>query len=367
MRAVALLLVSLACLLGACRPTSQAHSSELKEEKMTGAPVKVAIPAAHAYAGAYIDFGEHEDAVSLEKIEHFDSLVGKQEAIVAFSNDWGNQRFPDKQLKIISNYGALPLVYWSPWDRPVEGNDPVGVGRFELNSILSGKWDAYIDMWAAHAKDYGKSLLVSWGLEMNGNWFPWCGVFYGGGKPLEGCNNCFAGPETFKRAYRYVVDRVRAAGASNILWIWHANNTSDPDEPWNAMARYYPGPAYADWLAMSAYGTQYATEGWVTVDEAVGTHYRTLARVDESKPLMLAEWGIGEFPKKGSKAKWLAEFFARVPKDFPRIRAAIFWNERWQNSDQSISNLRVNSSSEALEAYRTGISSSFWLSRPVFE
>ncbi len=357
------MLMTVFCTLG---PYGRPVRAQSTERELANRPTKVAIPRGRAYAGAYIDFGEREDAVTLAAIERFDAMVGKQQAIVAFSNDWGNQAFPEAQLRIISNYGALPLVYWSPWDRPVGANPPAGSGRFDLDAILSGKWDSYIDGWALQAKGFGKPLFVAWGLEMNGFWFPWSGYFYGAGKPLQGCAHCFAGPEKFKSAYRYVVDRVRAQGASNILWVWHANNTSDPDQPWNAMAQYYPGPQYADWLALSAYGTQYATEGWVSVDDALGAPYKTLCKVDANKPLMLAEWGVGKFPKVGSNAKWIAEFFERVSRDFPRIRAAVFWHERWQNADQSISNLRVNSSAEALEAYRRGVSNPFWLSRPLF-
>jgi hypothetical protein len=350
------------CTLGYCEQSVQAQSPE---KKLAHWPTTIAIPEGRAYAGAYIDFGEHEDAVTLEAIERFDAMVGKQQAIIAFSSDWGNQTFPEKQLRVISNYGALPLVYWSPWDRPEGNESSAGPGRFDLNSILAGKWDSYIDRWAMQAKGFGKPIFVAWGLEMNGFWFPWSGYFHGKGKPVKDCPHCFAGPEKFKRAYRYVVDRVRAQDAANIQWVWHANNTSDPDQPWNAMAQYYPGSQYADWLALSTYGTQYATEGWVSVDAAVAIPYKTISKVDPNKPLMLAEWGVGEFPKTGSKAKWIAEFFERVPKDFPRIRAIVFWHERWQNADQSISNLRVNSSAEALETYRRGIKSPFWLPRPL--
>lgn len=367
MRSIIWLVLMIACLLSACRQAVPNPAGQHSEEKRHTEPGRLVIPESHAYAGAYIDFGEREDAVTLEKIERFDKLVQSKQAIIAFSNDWGNQSFPGKPLTIISNYGAVPLVYWSPWDRPVETDATVGTGRFALDAILSGKWDDYIDMWAEQARMYGKPLFVSWGLEMNGNWFPWSGIFYGGGHRTGTCNDCFEGPETYKKVYRYVVDRVKAKGASNILWVWHANNTSDPDEPWNAMARYYPGPQYVDWLALSAYGTQYANEDWISVDAAVAIHYRTLCRVDETKPIMLAEWGVGEFPKLGSKAGWISEFFDRLPKDFPRIRAAVFWHERWQNGDQSYSNLRVNSSSEALQAYRRGIADPFWLSRPEFD
>ncbi len=366
MRIIPRFLIIVACLYGS---VAQALPPEVQgETALSAVPLKLMIPDGQAYAGAYIDFGEREDTVTLDQIERFDHLVGKQQAIVAFSSDWGNQSFPDRQLAIIAHYGAMPLVYWSPWDRPVHENVPPGQrGRFDLRAILAGQWDEYIDRWATRAKEYGKPLFVSWGLEMNGEWFPWSGVFYGKGEPVEGCAQCFAGPETFKKAYRYVVDRVRARGALNILWVWHPNNSSNPDEPWNAMAPYYPGPDYADWLALSAYGSQYPTENWISMESAITAYYKKIIQIDPNKPIMLGEWGVGEFPKAGSKAQWITDFFQRAPKEFPRLRAAIFWHERWQNGDQSFSNLRVNSSAEALEAYRKGIADRFWLSRPIFK
>jgi hypothetical protein len=52
--------------------------------------------------------------------------------------------------------------------------------------------------------------------------------------------------------------------------------------------------------------------------------------------------------------------------EFPRLKAAVFWHDRWQNGDLSYSNLRVNSSEGALNAYRQGIAHPFWLDQPVF-
>ncbi len=56
------------------------------------------------------------------------------------------------------------------------------------------------------------------------------------------------GPETFRRAYRHVVDRVRARGATNIKWMFHTNNYSYPLDTWNFAPAYYPGSDYVDWL-----------------------------------------------------------------------------------------------------------------------
>jgi hypothetical protein len=50
-------------------------------------------------------------------------------------------------------------------------------------------------------------------------------------------------------------------------------------------------------------------------------------------PIMLAEWGIGEFPDSGDKAQWIEEAFGIMKSRFPRLKAAVFWSERWQNDD----------------------------------
>jgi hypothetical protein len=39
----------------------------------------------------------------------------------------------------------------------------------------------------------------------------------------------------------------------------------------------------------------------------------------------------------------------------------VYWHERWQNVDQTYSNLRVNSSVESLQAYRDGVANPDWL------
>jgi len=329
------------------------------------APKRLVVPQRGAYAGAYIDFGATEDDVTLEAIEHFDKLTGKKQAVIGFSSYWGKQSFPAEQLRIVSAYGALPLIYWNPWDYPFkQENEP---DKFGLRDILAGKWDAYIDSWGRQAKEFGEPMLVSWGLEMNGIWFPWGGFFYGGGIPVEGTKPVlYQGPETFKKTYRYVVDRVRKTGASNILWVFHPNNTSAPDELWNRMANYWPGADYVDWLGLSAYGKQYPGPDWTPFEIVLPKFYQEICTLDPDKPFILAEWGVGEFPNAGSKAAYIEEALRRYRTEFPRLKASVFWHERWQNGDLSYSNLRVNSSPEALAAYRTGIADEFWLERPQY-
>jgi len=52
-------------------------------------PVEVVIPEHGAYTGAFMDFGDEEDDVTLETIEDFEQMVGKHQAIIASSSYWG--------------------------------------------------------------------------------------------------------------------------------------------------------------------------------------------------------------------------------------------------------------------------------------
>ena len=311
-----------------------------------------------------MDFGDEEDDVSLETIEDFEQMVGKHQAIIASSSYWGEQSFPTANLNVIWRHGSLPLVFWSPWDKPYAQNR--GPDRFSLFEIINGKWDAYIDKWGDAARAFGHPIIVAFGVEMNGDWFPWSGIYYGGDAWIED-GETWEGPEHFKAAYRHVVDRVRARGATNIKWMFHTNNYSYPLDTWNFAPAYYPGPDYVDWLGLSVYGQQFKDEPNPGIGSLVDWPYQEMCGLDPKKPIMIAEWATGEFPhsidEHGGigKAEWIKQALELFRARYPRIKAAVYWHERWQNPNQSYSNLRVNSSVESLNAYREGIAHPDWL------
>ena len=338
----------------------------------------LAVPEHGIYAGAYADFGDNEDDVTLEKIEAFEAMVGKHQAILASSSYWGEQSFPKANLQIIARHNAVPLVFWSPWDRPYK--EGAGPDKYSLPRIIAGEHDAYIDRWADAAKEHTAPILVSFCNEMNGAWFPWSGDHYGGGKVIPASNpERYAGPEIFKQAWRHVVDRVRARGADNVIWVFHTMDFSMPNDVWNLAEQYYPGADYVDWMGFSLYGIQFASDHeWAPFFDLIDWPYKELTLLDPTKPIMLCEWGVGEFPKVGDKGAWIRDAF-RIMSDetkFPRLKAAVFWHERWQNSADEVdestkenagtfSDLRVNSSPGAVEAYRKGVASPYFLGEPI--
>ena len=281
----------------------------------------------------------------------------------------GSRVFPPENLNVIWRHGSLPLVFWSPWDRPYEQDH--GPDRFSLTEIIAGKWDAYIDKWGDEARAFGHPMIVAFGVEMNGDWFPWSGTFYGGNQWDPEHNN-WKGPETFRNAYRHVVDRVRARGASNIKWMFHTNNYSYPLETWNFAPAYYPGSDYVDWLGLSVYGQQFKDEPNPDIPSLVDWPYREMCGLDPNKPVMIAEWATGEFSHSideggVGKDEWITEGLELFRTRYPRVKAAVYWHERWQNADQSYSNLRVNSSVEALNAYREGVAHPDWLGNLILK
>src|SRR5438876_390297 len=305
-----------------------------------------------AVKGAWVSWGNLEQ------------MVGKPKSIIASSTYWGEQSFPTANLNVIWRHGSLPLVFWSPWDKPYAHSH--GPDRCSLFESINGKWDAYIDKWGDAARAVGHPIIVAFGVEMNGDWFPWSGIYYGGDAWIED-GETWEGPEHFKAAYRHVVDRVRARGATNIKWRFHTNNYSYPLDTWNFAPAYYPSPDYVDWLGLSVYGQQFKDEPNPGIGSLVDWPYQEMCGLDPKKPIMIAEWATGEFPHsidehggigKAEGIKQAVELF-RVR--YPGIKAAVYWHERWQNPNQSYSNLRVNSSVESLNAYREGVAHPDWL------
>src|SRR5207237_3999376 len=88
---------------------------------------------------------------------------------------------------------------------------------------------------------------------------------------------------------------------------------------------------------------------------------KEVSSVEPNKPIMVAEWGTGEFPHSGNIGEWIKQGLELFRTRYPRIKAAVYWHERWQNPDGSYSNLRVNSSVQSLQAYREGVANPDWM------
>lgn len=292
-------------------------------------------PAGKLYHGIYPGgiTGEESD-LTLEDLRSYEEAAGKRAVWVYFSHNWYEGReFPLETASWIREADSIPyirLMLRSSAEQNVE--EPV----FTLQDILAGNFDADLSNWCSSARDFATPLLTEFGTEVNGEWFPWNGVWNGGGE-LSGYGDPSEpdGPERFKDAYRHIIQTCRDEGASNITWVFHVNAGDYPEEDWNALENYYPGDDWIDWIGISNYGAQTPQEEyWEEFRVGIDAVYPRLEALTADKPFFIAEFGVAKNNPLGDQAEWARAALTDITSfRWPRIIGFSWWNEYWQNDD----------------------------------
>jgi hypothetical protein len=321
-------------------------------------PVPTATPEYAAIRGLYLGrfAGSGTTTADLEK------ALGRKVAINLFYQGW-HAAFGSGPFSIDAAAGRVPYVTWEYSPTYI---DP-GYLLKPLQYILDGKDDEYLRTWARAARDFGKPILMRWGHEMNGDWYLWCGAKNGGGTTDGFGDPAVAdGPERYVATFRYIHDLFDDEGATNVVWVWTANVKFDrPDplgpgqihgsEPWNAIANYYPGDAYVDWIGMDGYnwGTSQTWSQWQTFDQIFAATYAELQAIHSGKPMIIGEFASSE--KGGDKAAWISDAFQQIRAKYPQIRAVV-WFDINKETDW-----RIDSSPESLAAFKDAVAGDGWL------
>jgi len=214
--------------------------------------------------------------------------VGRHLDVLNFYTAWQwRSPLPVDRLTAISNAGTTPEITWEPWD-PRRGVDQ---GQYALSAIAGGNFDDYVSGWARSAAAFGRPLLLRFGHEMNGTWYPWSTSRNGG---------TGAG---YVAAYRHVHDLFVAAGARNVRWVWSPATTG-------RVAEAYPGDAYVDIVGVDGYnGGSDVVEmgGWRSPQQLFGPTLAAVRGVVAGKPVWVNETGSSE--RGGDKARWVTSLF----------------------------------------------------------
>jgi Glycosyl hydrolase family 26 len=326
-------------------------------------------PGGRIYRAAFPDFGGAEQGVSAGKIASFERASGEPITWAYFSNNWDKGiEFPTANVEEIRAAGRVPFIRMMPRTSFSEGHaDPT----YTMQSFLDGRWDSDLRRWCDGAAAVDGPLLVEFGTEVNGDWFPWNGRWNGGGR-TDGYGDPSVpdGPERFRDVYRRIVDTCNAQGADNITWFWHVDVGASPEAKWNSTyANYYPGERYVDWIGISDYGPLVPSDGWESFRHRLDAVYPELDRLAQpgDKPIAVLEYGAREDRGHRRKARWIRHAIDDVASHrWPRIAALSYWHERWKNGNGTASNLHIDSSKRALRAYRRAISKRTFTSTPTF-
>ncbi len=125
------------------------------------------------YHSVFPFFGNEEDSVTAQSINGFETLAAEAITWAYFSNNWigGAIEFPTANANTIRTSGRIPFIRMMMRSDFEEPPDPF----FSLQDIIYGGHDAALTQWALDAAAYSDQLIVEFGTEVNGDWFPWNG------------------------------------------------------------------------------------------------------------------------------------------------------------------------------------------------
>ena len=292
------------------------------------------------YWGAWVG-DAHIGSYSL--LQTFESQVGKGVSIWDWIQIWtrpadseNQPNFDTSQMNQARNAGIIPMVSWSP-EQNVDHETGNQGDFYNLQSILNGDFDSYFAAWGAASAAWGHPYFVRPMWEFTGYWtsqdLGGYGIY-----PFGGGNGNTAA--MFVAAWQYMVNHVRAAGGTQITWVWCPGNVGDSQA---TLASVYPGNGYVDWVGTDVYPSYGST-----FTANAGTELTNIQAVS-SKPVMIPELGYTGTDSADSAA-WWADFLANVPS---YIKAVVVW-------EMPSASLTVVSPSEVLSAFRSGIGSSYF-------
>ena len=209
-----------------------------------------------------------------------------------------------EDLQYLKSRSMKLVVAWEPWN-PSEG---MNQSTDYLAEIPKGTLDSYLEEFGSSIKNYEKLVIIRFGHEMNGNWYPW-------GRR----------PEEYKIAYRYVVDFFKKQGVGNAKFMWSINAESVPIEPIGNVKNYYPGDAYVDFIGLDGFNYgQGGGRSWRSFDQIFSSVYTFVTSAYPEKQVMISETASGE--EGGDKAAWVRDMYMSLGTKYRKVDEVIWFN-----------------------------------------
>lgn len=269
-----------------------------------------------AKAGALlgVHMGFPNDPNYAAKFVTFEGQMGQKMAIDAEVLNFAT--FPDIQhVRWDAQTGHLPVQSW----RVVFQTSNMNVCA-TATDIIAGKYDTLLAKQAAVLRSFGGRILVRFNQEMTDNPENTCFT----GFPVN-TNILLAGQE-FIAAWRHVVAKFRAAGATNVEWVWCPGAGAFWQNIWQY---FYPGPAWVDWVGIDDFNFFDTLQSFAT-DRGIPQFLTAGAQL--GKPMMIADNGAFEDPTMNPDPQtvWVNTGHNWM-KAHPEVKMFIYWNAEADN------------------------------------
>ena len=290
-------------------------------------PVKAATPAAThsaqqtlpSTADSYLGVYEFDSPGSYTQVQQFAQTAGRMPNLVLYYNDWGQPFQTSFASSALAN-GATVIVDLDP---------ETATSSIQLSSIADGSYDSYLDSFARSVMSFGHPVVINFGHEMNGNWYPW------------GWSH--QSPAEFVAAWRHVVTVFRDVGADNVTWLWTFSDIQ-PEPTEGPLRDYWPGSSYVNWVGIdSYYYFKSDTFDSVFAKSIAAAHKLT------GKPVLIAETAIGPIAGQAQKIQGL---LAGVQQSGV---LGLVWFDEAQNNGVYHQNWRLEGNAPASAAFRAGV------------
>ena len=283
------------------------------------------------YNGAFtpVQYHHHEMELTHESISSYVNNSGRSLAIIALSHEWSvNRSFPLDQVHAIQSFGAIPYIRLMMRNNIEQYQaEPI----YTLKRIRDGMYDTELRQFARVARSISSPILIEYGTEMNGWWFSWNGYWTGREE----------GPALFQSSYRHIIDIMKEEEAENLIWVFHINWHSNPEEEWNIPEAYYPGDDYIDIIGVSAYGALLPEDkGTLPFSYMMDKGYVLAKNISPVKPVFVSEFGTDLNNKCSSATAWTEEAFKALfdEKRWPDIIGFVWWNAGWPHDNNPANN-----------------------------
>jgi len=254
----------------------------------------------------------------------FTAMAAKQPNLVGYYGGWG-EAFKTSFAQTVRDHGATTLLQWDPTDVPVA-------------KIASGTYDGYLRSFASSVRAFGHPVVIGFGHEMNAYWYSWS---YGHTEPAA-----------FVAAWRHIVTLFRAAGATNVTWLW----TLQADERGTGpIGSWWPGSKYVTWVGVDGYYF-YPYEKFADVFGQTIAQVRMLT----GAPVLLSETGVGPQAAPGAQAAKVTDLFNGM-RHYGTLGLVYF--DIVQNQGVYHQDWRLEDNASAEAAFRRG-ASAMSLARP---
>jgi hypothetical protein len=219
----------------------------------------------------YLGVAQDNVPNSMTELSALTRAIGKKPNMIEYYVPWGQPLNQTWVLNLV-NDGILPLIQFEP-------------AKPSIAAIASGASDSYATTLAETIKNLDVPIVLSFGHEMNGNWFNW------------GTQDTSAAD--FVQAWKRIHDIFAEVGASSVIWLWDVNVTYPV--PNIALQPLYPGDAYVDWIGLTGY-YNIGAGGRSTFDTLFEP---TMEQVREfsQKPFLIAETGVSPSSEKPTEIR----------------------------------------------------------------